>query len=192
MKADQMFRKGVLADEELVLLVQKGDTDAFSVLSHRYDAALRGRASRYVGIAGVEAEDFFQEGLIALYRAARGYNPGGKARFRTYAVTCINNSMATAIKLHMRQQSCKSLLSIQQLDYATVHQQPMEQFLLDREDSCQLVNQIQSRLSDLERKVLYHYLLGHSYQQISQVLSTSAKTVDNALQRVRRKLRLHP
>ena len=130
--------------------------------------------------------------LIALYRAARGYNPNCKARFRTYAVTCINNSMAAAIKLHLRQQSCKSLLSIQLLDYATVHQQQMEQFLLDREDSCQLVNQIQARLSDLERKVLYHYLLGHSYQQISQVLSTSAKTVDNALQRVRRKLRLHP
>ncbi|MGI6403063.1 MAG: sigma-70 family RNA polymerase sigma factor [Oscillospiraceae bacterium] len=192
MKADQISRKGVLADEELALLVQKGDTDAFSVLSYRYDAALKGRAGRYVGIAGVEAEDFFQEGLIALYRAARGYNPNGKARFRTYAVACINNSMTTAIKLHMRQQNCKKLLSIQQLDEAIMSQQPMEHFLLDQEDLSPLIDRIQSRLSKLERQVLHHYLTGHSYQQISRVLGTSPKTVDNALQRVRRKLRLHP
>jgi len=190
MKGEQISRKGNLADEELELLVQQGDADAFSALLNRYDAALRYRAGRYVGIAGVETEDFLQEGLIALYRAARGYNPNRKARFRTYAVACINNSMATAIKMHLRQQHYQSLLSIQQLDDTAISQ-PIEHALLDQEDLSSLIDSIQSRLSKLERQVLRHYLNGHSYQQISRVLGTSLKTVDNALQRVRRKLRLH-
>lgn len=191
MRMDQSAPKGGLADEELVLLVKKGDKDAFDLLSGRYHSTLKSRAGRYAGIAGVEEDDFLQEGLLALYRAARGYDPGGQAQFRTYAITCINNSMSAAIKLHMKQQNRKSTFSIDQLDQAQTGGIPMDQILLDRESSDQLADRIKTGLSDFERQVLGYYLSGLTYQQISQVLGTSAKAVDNALQRVRRKLRLH-
>lgn len=178
-----MDRTDVRSDEELARLAVEGDRDAFAVLSDRYLPIIHSRANRYSSIVGVELEDFQQEGLLALYRAARGYQNDGQAAFRTYATTCINNSMTTAIRRHMRQRKQESALSLEQLDLAQAGE------LSDREAVRELSDQIQAQLSPFERQVLLLYLSGHSYAQIAQLLSTSAKPVDNALQRVRRKLR---
>lgn len=181
MKADR-HQLDALEDGELAILVQQGNPDAFQVLSARYSSVLNGRASRYSGAAETEWDDFLQEGLLALYRAAKGYLPGGQAKFSTYAITCINNALHTALKRHLRQQRQKSFLPLEQINLAGAD------VMQAGETTDFLADQIKTRLSAFERSVLRLYLSGLSYRQIAQVLSTSTKPVDNALQRVRRKL----
>jgi RNA polymerase sporulation-specific sigma factor len=197
MQADQNARLVLHADQELAALVQKGDKDAFSVLCGRYSELITGRAARYSGTIGAEVEDFAQEGLLALYRAACGYSACGQAAFRTYATTCINNAMSTALKKHLKHFSKRSSLPLERLDdiardtdFALPELTP-DQVFIDREDARDYARLIKANLSRFEQQVLRMYFRGCSYRQISDDLSTSTKAVDNALQRVRRKLRLH-
>jgi len=178
-------------DDELVSLVKKGDASAFVILSDRYMPALYNRASRYANVVGIDLEDFVQEGLLALFRAAKGFDPGLDARFGTFAITCINNSMSDSIKAFMRNARQHSHLNIDDLDENNLSSRtsPVEDSFLDQEASTLRAQRIENLLSVFEQQVLKHYLGGHSYQQISAILGTDTKAVDNALQRVRRKLR---
>lgn len=186
-----------MSDDELVLLVKDGDTSAFTVLSDRYLPALQNRAGRYANVAGIDVEDFLQEGLFALFRATKGFDPEAGARFSTYAITCINNSMTDAIKAHMKNLCRSSHLCIEDLDHHTLNEamaansqaHSVEDTYLDQEHSTLRALQIENLLSDFEQQVLKLYLRGLTYQEISVILSTATKAVDNALQRVRRKLR---
>jgi RNA polymerase sporulation-specific sigma factor len=172
-------------DEELAKRAKAGESAAFSELSERYAPTLKSRANRYAGVVGQDIEDFFHEGLLALFRAVKGFDELSVYRFKTYAVTCINNSMASAIKKHMKNQNAELPL---QEDEGQEPLQP-EDFVLEREGSAQLLLQIHSLLSDFERRVLSLYLRGNSYLEIACALATTTKAADNALQRVRRKLR---
>lgn len=184
MDAKPRSRWDQMTDRELTDLVKQGETDAFAVLSSRYLPAILGRAGRYSSIVGVETEDFVQEGLLALYRAAKGYDPGAQIQFNTYAITCIRNSMSNAIKRHYRQSRQNCLL-----ESVSAGELPPEDQFFELERSRASARYFGALLSRFERQILILYLQGHTYQQISQVLSTTTKAVDNALQRVRRKLR---
>jgi len=187
----------ILSDRELVFLVQSGNTVAFTALADRYMAFLHKQAGRYANTIGADIEDFVQEGMLALFRAAKGYNPEAKNLFSTYAITCINNSMTDVIRSHAKNTRQSSHLRIDDLDerglsfHLSSHtlDNPVEDTYLNREASHLRAWQIENLLSNFEQQVLKLYLRGYTYQQISSVLSTATKAVDNALQRVRRKLR---
>ena len=187
-------------DEDIVRLVRDGDAAAFPILLDRYLPVLRSRAWRYCSIAGADVEDFIQEGMFALFRAVRGYNNASGAGFGAYAVACINNSMSTAVKKHFKDSRHISPVCLYDLDEQNLYQQapsdfrakPVEDSYLDQEAIVLRARQIETLLSEFEQQVLRLYLNGHTYQKIAVVLSTTTKAVDNALQRVRRKLRPEP
>ena len=197
MYAEVAASSEVLSDKELVYFSKDGDTAAFAILTERYMPLLKSRAGRYSNVVGVDVEDFVQEGMLALFKAVKGYDADAGIQFRTYAVICINNSMATAIKTHMKNVVRNNGVSIDVLDDAELHQRSLTQLtpmliedsFIEREDSFLRALRIKSLLSDFEQRVLTIYLQGHSYQQISHQLDTTTKAVDNALQRVRQKLR---
>jgi RNA polymerase sporulation-specific sigma factor len=172
----------IYSDEALAEKAKAGVSSAFSVLSERYMFLIKSRANRYAGVVGQDVEDFIQEGMLALFRAVKGFDGGSGFKFKTYAVTCINNSLFSAIKKHM-----KSVATVT-LPEEESPTQPEELFI-EQEASAELASQIQNRLSDFERQVLKLYLKGNSYAEISGTLGFSTKAVDNALQRIRRKLR---
>lgn len=183
------------SDKELAAKAKDGDSAAFGALSERYLPILKNRANRYSNVVGVDTEDFVQEGMIALFKAVKNFDGRMGIQFNTYAVTCINNSMTSAIKTHMRNAGqTSSFPSGDSLDLemrVPAQNAPMllEDMYILQEDSQVFADQIQSLLSNFERQVLRLYLRGNSYLEISGLLSTTTKAVDNALQRIRKKLR---
>lgn len=185
------------SERELVRLAKEGDPTAFTLLSEQFMPVLHGRAGRYSNIVGVDTEDFVQEGMLALYRAVMGFDPETGIQFRTYAITCIHNSMASAIKTHMKNVAQRGGVHFDETDEQKLHQQTtlhvdgmlVEDIYIQMETNSFRMRQIEDLLSEFERHVLKLYLSGQSYQQIARVLSVTTKSVDNALQRVRRKLR---
>lgn len=184
----------------LVRLASQGNAGAFVELSGVYMPVLQKCAGRYANIAGVDVEDFVQEGLFALYRAVKGYDEKAGVQFRTYATACINNSMVSAIRAHMKDSRNVMSINIDAMDEQKLHKQstmqamhtPLEDAFIDMEDWGLRAKQINALLSQFERQVLKLYLGGLPYQQIAVDLSATTKAVDNALQRVRRKLRPEP
>ena len=180
------------SDEELVLGAKSGGRGMFDLLSERYAPVLKIRAMRYSSVVGVDTEDFIQEGMLALFKAVKSFDAKAGVQFKTYAAACINNAMATAVKRHIKATE-KTGASIDIIDEEKLAKNaatmPAEDIYIEREHSALLAVQIKSLLSNFEWQVLKLYLRGHSYLQIAELLSTTTKAVDNALQRVRRKLR---
>ncbi len=173
-----------ILDKELVQKARAGSVSAFDELSERYMPTIKSRANRYAGVVGRDVEDFVQEGMLALFRAVKGFDENSGFKFKTYAVTCINHSMANAIKKRM-----KTAAELPLDDDESQGSAPAEDFVIEQENEAQLLLQIRSLLSDFELKVLKLYLMGNSYREISASLGAGHKAVDNALQRIRRKLR---
>lgn len=181
---------------ELVQLANEGDPVAFSQLTERYYPFLQKRAGRYSNLVGVDTDDFVQEGLLALFRAVKSFDPSAGVKFRTYAFTCINNSMVSAIKKYMRNAQRQQGMQLDDMDEQNLYNQAgvlddarPEDVFFAMETANHRARQIETLLSDFEQQVLRHYLDGRSYQEIADGLHTSTKAVDNALQRVRQKLR---
>lgn len=177
------------SDEQLIALVRQKDDGAATELVTRYLPLVRKRASGYF-LPGMEAEDIVQEGLLGLLKAIRLYQPG-KSEFAAFASLCISSSMADAAR------SALSGKSIPLRDYTSLSEEgtillpagdPAQQ-VMAREQLAELERKIRTSLSVFEQQVLRLYLTGRSYAEISRLLLTTPKAVDNALQRVRRKLR---
>ena len=182
-----------LADEELILHVKAGNENAFVVLFSRYICTIRALSVNQP--AGVEQEDLIQEGLMGLFSAANSYLIDAAASFKTYAVRCIKNRILSARKTALRLKNIPlslytSLDSDEIGEFALVDEESNpEQYLLRREAFETLELNMLSRLSKMEFGVLKLYLSGYSYEAIAAKLDSNPKMVDNALQRVRRKLR---
>lgn len=137
-----------------------------------------------------DADDLAQEGMLGLMSAIRTYRLDGVASFATYANICISNRMRSAVVRSGGRRGTKiELFPDDQGDYSVGSGESPEEILLDREKTQELHAQIRTSLSPMERRVLALYLKGFSYEQVSCRLRTSRKAVDNALQRVRRKLK---
>ena len=179
-----------LTDEELVLSARAGEAPAVSELMARYLPMIRRRAARYF-LPGMDAEDVVQEGLIGLLKAIRLYD-GKQSAFSTFASVCVASNMATAAKAALSQKSrpLSDYSPLEELDEARGARpvSPEEEIII-AEQVGELRERMGTLLSGFERRVLTLYLSGHSYAEISQLLRTASKAVDNALQRVRRKLR---
>ena len=180
------------SDEELALQVQAGSPDAFDQLSARYLGLLRARAGQFAGPGGLEREDLIQEGFLGLYAAAMAYNPQGGASFGTYAGVCVHHRMAGAARSHLSAKN-RTLNESLPLDSAGNLPEPRERSPEDllelRENARDFRRRVQTLLTPLERRALGLYLGGWRREEIPRRAGISLKTFDNALHRVRKKLK---
>lgn len=180
------------SDDDLVALTRGGNRSATTELVTRYLPLVRHRAAGY-RLPGMEPDDIVQEGLLGLLKAIHLYSPE-RSGFSTFVSLCVTTSMATAAKAALSQKS-SPLRNYLPLPTDSDVQSPggfgdnPEQRVVEREQAAEIFHKIDTLLSPLEQQTLKLYLSGHSYTDISVTLSTSPKAVDNALQRVRRKLR---
>ena len=181
-----------LTDQELAALYRSGDQAAFRKLSARYFFIIRYKASEFYG-SGMEPDDLFQEGLLGLLNAVESYDAGSKASFHTYAGVCIRNKIISAVRSF---QSAKNRLnnehcSLEDLQYipSAPETEPETAFII-RETVEGIQNYIRKELSKTEYEVLELYSEGKSYDEISKQLGISRKSCDNAMHRIRKKLRV--
>jgi len=188
-------------DDNVVKCVQEGDIQALEYMIYKYKNFVRAKAKSYF-LIGADREDVIQEGMIGLYKAIRDYKGDKLSTFRAFAELCITRQMITAVKTATRQKHIP-LNSYVSLDKPIFDEEsdrtlldvlcgsrgtdPME-MIINREKHDDIEGKMSEILSELERKVLMLYLDGRSYQEISVDLKRHVKSIDNALQRVKRKL----
>ncbi|NLT06649.1 MAG: RNA polymerase sporulation sigma factor SigH [Solirubrobacterales bacterium] len=195
-----------LEDEYLIALAKQGRPDAYDKIVRRYYGFVRLKASSYFLIGG-DGDDLIQEGLVGLYKAVRDYRTDRESSFRNFAELCITRQIITAVKTSTRNKHTplNEYVSFSQTPAASggegdptldemlpgspVHD-PVNQ-VISSEELHSLVGCLSSVLSELESSVLGLYLDGHSYEAVSERLGCDTKTVDNALQRVKRKVGAH-
>ncbi|MFB7303949.1 MULTISPECIES: RNA polymerase sporulation sigma factor SigH [Heyndrickxia] len=191
----------MMEDEQLIELVHKGDSDALDYLIQKYRNFVRAKARSYF-LIGADKEDIVQEGMIGLYKAIRDYKEDKLTSFKAFAELCITRQIITAIKTATRQKHIplNSYVSLDKPIYDEESDRTLmdvisgakimnpEELIINREKYGNIEEKISELLSDLERKVLALYLDGQSYQEISEELNRHVKSIDNALQRVKRKL----
>ncbi len=191
-----------MTDEEIVALAQQdGEDAALEYLLNKYKNFVRAKARSYF-LIGADHEDIVQEGMIGLYKAIRDYREDRLSSFRAFAELCVTRQIITAIKTATRQKHIplNSYVSLNRpifeedsdrtlLDVIT-EETPSnpEEMLIDREDLSVIEGRIGSLLSDLEKQVLVRYVEGKSYVEISEEMNRHVKSIDNALQRIKRKL----
>ena len=201
MTKEQIYKNA--KDEELVLMAQNGDDAAQEYLLDKYKSLVRAKSRAYF-LIGADSEDIIQEGMIGLYKAVRDYNEEKNASFRSFAELCVNRQMITAIKAATRQkhQPLNSYVSLNKPVYEEESEQTYMDFLQSSSDSLLnpealligqenksfLEDQMLKNLSSFETRVLVLYLQGRSYFEIAHVLDKPEKSIDNALQRVKKKL----
>ncbi len=194
------------SDQALVQEYRRGSQSALDALMLRYHQFVRLKASSYF-LAGGDSEDLIQEGMLGLYKAVRDYRDDRLASFRSFAELCITRQIITAIKTATRQKHVplNGYLSFSQspndssddgdcsladvLPGPSTHD-PVNQ-VISSEEVGSLTSCLTSMLSELEGRVLRLYLQGLSYERIANALGCDCKTVDNALQRIKRKVDLH-
>lgn len=185
-----------LSDEDVVLLAQSGDKEAMENIVLRYKRAVYLTAKRFF-VDGYECDDIVQEGMIGLHSAIMGYEKGS-ASFKTFAMLCVTRRMVSILrcskkKKHLPLDSYVSIDSAQNESGGTrfdelVNSLNPESLVIDEESVKIYEDTIKKNLSKLEYDVLSHHLQGLSYRDISSVLKISSKAVDNAVQRIRKKL----
>jgi RNA polymerase sporulation-specific sigma factor len=199
--AKRVIKDYELTDEVMVEDAKDGDTDALEYLIRKYKNFVRAKARSYF-LIGADREDIIQEGMIGLYKAIRDYRSDKLASFRVFAELCITRQIITAIKTATRQKHIplNSYVSLNKpiydeesdrtlLDVISGHKiTDPEELVISREELIHIEDTIGEILSSLEWNVLTLYLQGRSYQEIAYDLDRHVKSIDNALQRVKRKL----
>ncbi len=189
------------SDESVVRLVQEGDANALDYLLFKYKNFVRSKARSYF-LVGADREDIIQEGMIGFFKAVRDYRGDRQASFHVFSELCITRQIITAIKTATRQKHIplNSYVSLNKPVYDEDSERTLidvmstevvaspEDLLLDREKHDYLEQKMNETLSDLEWDVLNSYLQDKSYHEIAHDLRRHVKSVDNALQRVKRKM----
>ncbi|WP_334075720.1 MULTISPECIES: RNA polymerase sporulation sigma factor SigH [Paenibacillus] len=195
------FDYEVLNDEDIVEAVRNGDSEALEYLINKYRSFVRAKARSYF-LIGADREDIIQEGMIGLYKSIRDFRGDKLASFKAFAELCITRQIITAIKTATRQKHIplNSYVSLDKPIYDEDSDRTLldvicgsrvcdpEELIINQEEFTGLEDKMSEILSDLERKVLMLYLDGRSYQEIAVDLKRHVKSIDNALQRVKRKL----
>ncbi|MFZ5966810.1 MAG: RNA polymerase sporulation sigma factor SigH [Bacillota bacterium] len=190
-----------MVDEEVVENARSGDAKAQEYLIKKYKNFVRAKARSYF-LIGADREDIIQEGMIGLFKAIRDFKPNKLSSFRVFAELCITRQIITAIKTATRQKHIplNSYVSLNKPIYDEESDRTLldvlsgakisdpEELIISREELGNIESKMGEILSDLEWKVLMFYLQGKSYQEIAVDLERHVKSIDNALQRVKRKL----
>jgi len=194
-----------LSDDDLVARFHDGDADALNVLLERYRRFARAKSRGYF-LVGADSDDIEQEGMIGLYKAARDFRPDRQSSFRAFAELCITRQVITAIKTATRQKhrplnQYVSLSGVRGSDdpgERSVEDLLDDHYIADPADEVVAAERMDSMrqamadmLSGLEVDVLKLYVSGKSYQEIGEQLGRHVKSIDNALQRIKRKLDVH-
>lgn len=188
-------------DEKLAALAQGGDDRAFDYLLDKYRVLVRKKSSSYY-IIGADRDDIIQEGMIGLFKAVRDFDPGREASFKTFADICVSRQMLTAVKNALRQKHAP-------LNFYVSLNKPIaesdgeseladifggnetanpEDIVINREKADCLEVKVNEALSRFELRVLSLYLQGNSYLSIGKAIGKDSKSVDNAIQRIRKKI----
>ena len=192
-----------MQDEEIIAKIHNGDTEALDFLIYKYRDLVKSKLSKYF-IIGADEEDITQEGLIGLYKAIKDYKGDKQSSFKSFANLCIERQLITAIKSSNRQKHMplNSYLSLNMNAYtndddnseteiinvlnSNVVEDPLET-ITKKEYYDSVETAIDTSLSDFEKKVLSRYIHGDSYVKIAESLDTPVKSIDNAIQRIRKK-----
>lgn len=189
-----------LQDEELIKMIDKGDREALNYIMCKYKEIVNIKVSKYF-IVGAEKEDIIQEGMIGLYKAIKNFNSQKENSFKTFANLCIERQLITAIKTSNRQKHMplNSYLSLNMSAYedeeadtvidvldSNLIEDPLDT-ITKKEYYFAIEDAINKSLSDFEKKVLNRFAKGESYIQIADDLNTPVKSIDNAIQRIRKK-----
>ena len=192
-----------MSDEELLEAIKKDDTQALDFLICKYKDLVNSKVNKYF-IIGAEKEDIIQEGLIGLYKAIKDYKPDKQNSFKSFANLCIERQLITAIKSSNRRKHMplNSYLSLNMTAYenedgnnetqvmdvleTNIIEDPLDT-ITKKEYMSNVENVIDNSLSDFEKKVLNRYIQGESYVKIAEKLYAPVKSVDNAIQRIRKK-----
>lgn len=192
-----------MSDEELLEAIKEKDTNALNFLICRYKDLVNSKVNKYF-IIGAEKEDIIQEGLIGLYKAIKDYKEDKQNSFKSFANLCIERQLITAIKSSNRQKHMplNSYLSLNMTAYENEDENNETQIMdvletniiedpLDtitkKEYMSDVESVIDNSLSDFEKKVLNRFIQGESYVKIAERLDAPVKSVDNAIQRIRKK-----
>ena len=190
-----------LTDEEVVELAKYGNVGALEFLINKYKNFVRAKARTYF-LIGADREDIIQEGMIGLYKAIRDYRYDRQASFRAFAEICVTRQIITAIKTATRQKHIplNSYVSLNKPVFDEESERTLgevvitekdgnpEDLFINQENLMDIESTMNKILSPLEQEVVGLYLEGKSYQEIAEQLDRHVKSVDNALQRVKRKL----
>ena len=190
-----------LTDEQIISQIKDGDEQALTFLLDKYKDLVNTKVGKYF-IIGAEREDIVQEGMIGLYKAIRGFDHCKQNTFKTFANLCIERQLITAIKSSNRQKHMplNSYLSLNTSAYddegdgtelletfeVNTIEDPLET-IMKQESFNEIQNAVQKSLSKFEGQVLERYMQGESYEVIAKRLDTPVKSVDNAIQRIRKK-----
>lgn len=189
-----------MPDEQVVQVIQAGDNTALNYMMHKYNDLVNMKASKFF-MAGAERDDVIQEGLIGLYKATKSFNAEKQNSFKTFANLCIERQLITALKTSNRQKNIplNSAFSLNQSAYdenedvevvevldTKTAEDPLDT-ITKREYYSSIENKIDESLSDFERQVLHYYKQGKSYALIAEKLGAKVKSVDTAIQRIRKK-----
>ena len=187
-------------DDNMVFRAKEGDEKSLNHILRKYRNFVRSKAKPFF-IVGADKEDLLQEGMIGLFKAIRDYDEGKTVSFRAFAELCVTRQIITAVKTSTRQKHIplnsyislnkpvneedpdKTLMDIMKNSEIT----DPEQLIISKEEMKLIEEKTKEMLSDFEKKVLALYLKGYSYQEISTKLCKDSKSVDNALQRIKRK-----
>lgn len=194
----------VYTDEELILRLRDGETAVTDYIMEKYKNLVRSKA-KSMYILGADSEDLIQEGMIGLFKALRDYDSGRDASFATFADLCVSRQMYTAVQASTRQKHMplNSYISLYsagkergegeeaELINSLVSKAEInpEELLIDKENAENLAKEIARELSPFENQVLDLYLTGMSYSQIAKVLGKDEKSTDNALTRMKGKVK---
>jgi RNA polymerase sporulation-specific sigma factor len=198
-REEQKYR--ALSDEEIVRLAQNGDKSASEFITAKYLPYVRNKSRAYFLVGG-EVEDIMQEGLIGLYEAIKDFSDGRQASFKTFMDICVTRQIMTALKAASRQKHIplNTYVSLNKPVYVedtnksyqdmlvTSKTDDPESLYIDGEKTEEISKEIRNSLSDFEYRVLRLYLQGVSYLKIANVLNKEEKAIDNAIQRIRKKL----
>ena len=192
------------ANNEVEILVKgakEGDSKCMEILINRYKKFIQLKSKSYF-LIGADKDDLYQEGLIGLYKAVRDYNTDKLSTFKSFAELCITRQIITAIKAATRQkhiplntyvslnkpvydgESDKTLLDVME----SLKISDPEEMFVDREQINEIEQHVLENLSKYEKVVLHYYIIGRTYQQIAYLLNRQPKSIDNAIQRIKRKL----
>ncbi|GAA0071940.1 RNA polymerase sporulation sigma factor SigH [Clostridium sardiniense] len=188
-------------DKEIAIEAKNGNVLAQEYLINKYESFVKTKAKSYF-LIGADKEDIYQEGMIGLYKAIRDFNPDKLSTFKAFAELCVTRQIITAIKTATRQKHIplNTYISLNKPIYEEESERTLldvlaglkitdpEELVISQEEKIRIEEEIEKVLSRLELEVLNSYLDGKSYQEIACDLDRHAKSIDNALQRVKRKL----